>query len=787
MQLRRGWFKWPWICAIAGIVAVPMIAGRRHRAPEPPRSTASPIPATAQASAGGFAGEVVCGSCHAREAAAWTGSHHQLAMQPASSSTVLGDFASASFTHAGVPSQFFRRDARYMVRTDGPDGGLHDYEVRYTFGVAPLQQYLVAFPGGRFQAPEIAWDSRPAKLGGQRWFHLYPGEKIDPTDPLHWTGTAENWNYMCADCHSTNVRKSWSAQTGTYSTRFAEVSVSCEACHGPGSLHVAWAREPPERRRTDPHKGLSIALDERAGVFWPRDPATSKPTRSRPRTSEREIEMCARCHSRRGLIHEDVVHGQPVGDDYRVALLDDDLYHPDGQIKGEVYEYGSFLQSRMFAEGVTCSDCHDPHRGGLRASGDKLCIQCHAAEAYATPKHHVHDPGSPGARCLACHMPAVTYMVVDPRRDHSLRVPRPDLSVKLGVPNACNGCHANRSAVWAARTVETWYGHTPSGLQQFAEALATGMQGAPGAERLLSALVADPRQPAIARASAIARLENRLTPATLAVVRDALGDASSLVRRAAVHALAHADPHVRQALVSPLLADAVRVVRLEAATAMAGVPEDLLPSTTRGALEHAIAEFVATQELNGDRPEAHLGLATLYANRQGIERAEAELKRALSIDPAFVPASVNLADLYRTVGRDADAEPILRDALARTPENPSLLHALGLVLVRERRMREAIDSLGAAARHGPDNPRHGYVYAVALHDAGRRQEALRELEGVLRRHPYDRATLAALVAYHREAGDLRKALTFAEQLEALDSQDAATQSAVNELRAQLAH
>jgi len=708
-------------------------------------------------------------------------------MQPASGTTVLGDFANASFTHAGVASKFFRRDARYMVRTDGPDGALHDYEVRYTFGVAPLQQYLVGFPDGRFQAPEIAWDSRPAKLGGRRWFHLYPGEKIDHTDPLHWTGTAENWNYMCADCHSTNVRKSWSAQTGTYSTRFAEVSVSCEACHGPGSRHVAWASEPPERRRTDPHKGLSIALDERAGVFWSRDPATRKPTRSRPRTSDREIEMCARCHSRRGLIHEDVVHGQPVGDDYRVALLDDDLYHPDGQIKGEVYEYGSFLQSRMFAEGVTCSDCHDPHRGGLRASGDQLCVQCHAAETYATPRHHVHDPGSPGARCVGCHMPAVTYMVVDPRRDHSLRVPRPDLSVKLGVPNACNACHANRSAAWAARTVETWYGHTPSGLQQFAEALATGRQGAPGAERLLAALVADRSQPAIARASAIARLDNRLTPATLAVVRDALGDASSLVRRAAVHALAYADPRVRATLVSPLLDDAVRVVRLEAAVTMAGVPQDLLPSPTRGALEKATAEFVATQELNGDRPEAHLGLATLYASQQGFERAEAELERALSIDPAFVPASVNLADLYRTVGRDAAAEPILRDALARTPENPSLLHALGLVLVRERRMLEALEALGAAARHGSDNPRHGYVYGVALHDAGRRQAALRELEGVVGHHPYERDSLAALVAYHREAGDLRKALTFAEQLAALDSQDPANQSVVNELRHQLAH
>jgi Tfp pilus assembly protein PilF len=381
-------------------------------------------------------------------------------------------------------------------------------------------------------------------------------------------------------------------------------------------------------------------------------------------------------------------------------------------------------------------------------------------------------------------MTTATYMVVDARRDHSLRVPRPDLSVKLGVPNACNGCHANRSTAWAARAVATWYGHT-SGFQQFADALAAGTRGAPGAQRQLAALVADLTQPAIARASAIERLERWPTPATLAVIRSALSDANSLVRRAAVHALAGADPRLRALLVSPLLDDSVRAVRLEAAATMAGVATDQLLPASQSALARATAELVATQELNSDRPEAHVALATLYASQQGFERAEAELKRALSIDPGFVPASVNLADLYRTLSRDDAAEPMLREALTRTPRDPSLQHALGLLLVREKRLPEAIKSLGAAARLAPDDPRHGFVYAVALHDAGKKQDALRELEDVARRHPYDRDSLGALVAFHREAGDLRKALTFAEQLEALDPQDAETQAAVMQLRRQL--
>jgi predicted CXXCH cytochrome family protein len=779
---RLAWWKAVELCAASGVFAGALLAGRLRSPAQPRAARSGPAPAAVA----GFVGQAACASCHPREAAVWAGSHHQRAMQPVSEATVLGDFAGASLSFAGVSSTPFRRAGAYLMRTDGPDGALHDYEVKYTLGVAPLQQYLVAFPAGRLQSPEIAWDSRPAAGGGQRWFQLYPGEPIAPTDPLHWTGVAENWNTMCADCHSTNVRKAWSAQTGTYATSFAEVSVSCEACHGPGALHVAWASDPPDRRRASADQGLSIALDERAGVFWPRDPSTHRPARSRPRSSEREIELCARCHARRGLVHEDVVHGQPAGDDYRIALLEEDLYHPDGQIKGEVYEYGSFVQSRMYAEGVTCSDCHDPHGGGLRAPGNGLCLSCHEP-AYATAKHHFHAEGSPGAQCVGCHMPATTYMVVDPRRDHSLRVPRPDLSVTLGVPNPCTGCHADRPAAWAARTVEGWYGHAPSGLQQFAGALAAGTQGAPGAQRLLTALIADRSQPAIARASAIERLERWPTPATLTAARGALDDPSSLVRRAAVHALADADPRTRAQLVAPRLDDAVRAVRLEAAAALAGVPPDALPAASRAAEGRATAELAAALALNADRPEAHLSLAAMYAKQGAPDRAEAELQRARSIDPAFAPASVNLADLYRLQGRDPAAESVLREALTRTPRAPALWHALGLVLVRERRLSEAIDALGAAARLDPDDPRSGYVYAVALHDAGQRQQALHELSRVLGRHPYDRDSLAAGVAFHREVGDLRSALRCAEQLAAIDPQDPAATAAVNELRDQIAH
>ncbi len=673
-------------------------------------------------------------------------SHHRLAMQPAGAATALGDFDGATFAHAGVTSRFFRRDDRLWTRTEGPDGALHDYQITHTFGVAPLQQYLVAFPSGRFQALEIAWDSRPAGDGGQRWFHLYPGERIGPGDPLHWTARAGNWNYMCADCHSTNVRKGFDERAGKYDTAYNEMSVGCEACHGPGSRHVAWATSRKAAPETAGH-GLLIALDERDGISWPRDPkpgpSYGQPHRSAPRTSSREIDMCARCHSRRGLVHEDEVHGQPLGDDYRVALLDDDLYYPDGQVKGEVYEYGSFLQSRMYAEGVTCSDCHDPHRPALAAFGDNVCLRCHAAETHATAAHHHHAEASAGARCTACHMPSKLFMVVDARHDHSLRVPRPDLSVKLGVPNPCNGCHADRDAPWAARTVQRWYGHTPQGLQRFGEVLAAARPPE------LAGLAADPGQPAIARATAITRMPRGL-PATAAVAARALTDRDPLLRRAAVEVLSVAEPAERAQLLGPALADPVRTVRIEAATATAELPDDLLSPEQRARRTAATDEFIAAQRLNADQPEAHLDLANLFARRRQYDRAEAELLLALVIEPAFVPAAANLADLYRALGRDADGERVLRQALQRSPEEPALCHALGLTLIRQQRLGESLPWLARAAAHSPDEPRYGYVYAVALHDAGLRGESLRELREVLRRRPDDGPSQEALASFTGE-------------------------------------
>jgi predicted CXXCH cytochrome family protein len=731
-------------------------------------------------------GALVCAQCHAREHERWRGSHHDLAMQPATDASVAADFNDQRFSYAGVSSTFSRRDGKFMVRTDGPDGRLQDYEIKYTFGTSPLQQYLVEFPDGRLQALSIAWDTRPKAHGGQRWFHLYPGQNVTHRDELHWTARSQNWNYMCAECHSTGVRKNYDATARRFATRYAEVNVACEACHGPGSHHVAWARKEDDWWRLDGGtKGLAIALDQRKTGTWAISAETGNAQRTSSRPTSREVETCGRCHARRSQFSDDAASGRPLGDTYRVSLVDGSLYHVDGQIREEVYEYGSFLQSKMFARGVTCSDCHEPHSGKLRVSGGQVCVGCHAAQKYETATHHFHQTGSRGAECVGCHMPTTTYMVVDQRHDHSIRVPRPDLSVKLGVPNACTGCHTGRPAAWAARQVETWYGHAPRGYQRFAEALAAASRDAPDAAEQLQSIAADGDQPAFVRASALARLAGSATDASLGALRVGLKDPDALVRRAAVRALAGIEPGARVVLLAPLLDDPVRAVRIEAALALAGTPRDRLTTDQQAALARGRDEYVASEQFNADRPESHVNLALLYVAERRVADAEAELRAALEFDPLFVPAAINLADLYRASRRDAEGERVLRAALEHDPRSAAAHHAQGLLLARQQRGREALAELEAAARLAPESARYGYVYAVALYDAGDRAQAVGVLSRVLARHPYARDALTALVAYTDAAGNAPEALMYARRLATLDPSNAELARIVQRLEEQV--
>ncbi len=501
------------------------------RAPD----TAIPVHAkpVRKTDAPGFVGAERCSTCHSRETALWRQSQHAKAMQNASEDTVLGNFDNASFDYFGTPSTFYRRDNKFLVRTDGADGQIAEFEISHVFGVAPLQQYLVAFPDGRLQALSVAWDTRPESAGGQRWFHLYPDTPIRAGDPLHWTRREQNWNWMCAECHSTKLERHFDAASNSYATTFAEMNVACEACHGPGEKHFAWASTGADTA-ADPSRGLPVRLDERRGVHWTMDAQSGNATRSEPPGPRTEMAVCAQCHARRASFAAGLSHTGDTFDTHDLALLTAPLYHADGQQRGEVYNTGSFMSSRMYAKGVTCSNCHEPHSGALRAPGSAVCSQCHLPAKYDTSAHTLHPANSRGAACTACHMPTTDYMVVDARHDHSFRIPRPDLSLTLGTPNACNQCHRENDAAWAAGVIEKHYGPARKGFQDFGAAFHAADQGAPGAEAGLLAVARDPSASAIAQASALARLEPYLSAQSLAAVEAGAADPDPLLRGAGI-------------------------------------------------------------------------------------------------------------------------------------------------------------------------------------------------------------------------------------------------------------
>ena len=704
-------------------------------------------------------------------------------MDPANDRTVLGNFEDATLTHSGATSRFYRRDGKFLVSTEGASGAVEEFEVKYTFGADPLQQYLVEFPGGRLQCLPLCWDSRPRKEGGQRWFHLYDSQRVAPGDLLYWTRVSQNWNTGCAECHSTGLRKNFDPSTESYQTGWTEVDVSCEACHGPGAAHLEWAeaRARREARPDIPDLGLTIRLKEAEPAVWTRDESTGRPRRTPPLAAHTQAEMCARCHSRRGLISQDYVHGASLLNTHDLSLLEEDLYFPDGQIQEEVYVYGSFLQSRMAQVGVVCTDCHDAHSARLRQEGDGLCTRCHAAGTYSARSHHHHPPGSAGARCVECHMPARTYMVVDPRRDHSFRVPRPDLTASLETPNACNHCHGDRSTQWAVGHFQRWYGAGPRD-KHFGVTLAAGRKGIPGLAADLIRLAQAPQQPAIVRATAVSLLDNYPGASAAEAIGELAKDPSPLVRAAAVEALGSLPPHQREPLLRPALEDPVRLVRTLAGRSLAGPAPAGLSRQQRLLRASAVREYEEVQRLHADHPGGRLNLGDLYRDQRDVERAEASYRQAISLEPAFIPAYLNLADLYRETDREDEGKKLLLEALKMAPRSASAQHALGLLLVRTGERRAALGHLARAAELEPENSRHAYVYGVALNSLGDSPRAVRVLEKALRSRTHDPDLLFALATIHRDRREFAKALAHSRRLLALYPENAGYQRLERQLR-----
>lgn len=704
---------------LSGAIALCMMAGAIHavEARHPPE----------------YVGESTCESCHPAEAADWRRSHHAQAMMLPTRQNIRGAFDGRSLSADGKTATFLTQGERFVVRVEENGQSAHDYDVAYTFGVFPLQQYLLAIDRGRLQAFDFAWDARTAAQGGQRWFALQPGKTLKPGDPLHWTGRDYNWNSICAPCHSTGLRKNYDASQDSYHTTFSDIDVACESCHGPGTVHVAWARSAKKtaENTSDPVKGLLVVLGHASGGWSDYSPQTGIRHWVGPRRTSQTLEICAPCHVRAEAL-SDPLPGAPLLDSRVPTSFDQDIFQADGQIEAEDFEYTSFLQSKMFRAGVICADCHEPHSLSLRKAGNALCGQCHAPARFDTAAHYHHPQGSPGSQCSACHMPTRVYMGVHVRHDHSFRIPRPDLTENIGVTNACAACHADKSAAFLAQKIREWTGASP--MPHYGDVFAAARAGAPGAEHSLESLAADPAFAPIVRANALTHINDDAT--TLKLIETSLHDPDGLVRLAALRALQPYDAATKQRLAWPLLDDPLKAVRVGTARLL-GFLAPQLGGEDAAHLTARVDEWIATQRDAAERPESHLNIGALKSEQGRTEEAAEEYRAALKLDAHYLPATLNLADLDHAAGREDESFALLQEAYRLAPDEPDAVYAFALAQVRRGDKGAAETTLRAGLRRHPNDARLTIVLALVLKAEGNAAAAGEVLKAALQANPND--------------------------------------------------
>ena len=702
-----------------------------------------------------FVGNKKCMDCHRAEYDLWQNSHHDRAMEVAADTTVLGDFNNVVVEFHGVTSRFYRKNNQFFVYTQGPEGKMGEFEITHTFGWYPLQQYLVPFPGGRLQCLPIAWDVEKKK-----WYHLYPKAPIDPKDWLYWTNAGQNWNGMCAECHSTNLNKNYNLESDSYNTTWSEIDVSCEACHGPGSRHVQWAELPDMARPPTDYFELVVKTKEM--------------------DARKQVELCAPCHSRRAILG-DYTHAEPdLLDSMLPSLLTPGLYFADGQILEVVYVYGSFTQSKMYSRNVRCSDCHDVHSIKRVKEGNALCLQCHRAAVYDSKAHHFHksrgEKGEPirsvdgrvlfevgtGAQCVQCHMPERLYMVIDSRADHSLRIPRPDLSIKLGVPNACNRCHADKTNQWSDQYITQWYG--PGRRAHYGTILAEGRERSADAHKDLLKLASDSLYPVIVRSTALSLLDDYPGEETNRAYEQALLDDEALIRRTAVDGLKVSDPKHQTGLLASMLYDPVKAVRIEAARRMAEMPDAPLDNNQKMVFRAALDEYQESMKYSADFAFGRYNLANLYVNLRQPQKAVENFRAAIKIDNLFYPAKVNLAMLYNQTGKNEEAEALLREVAASHPELHEVQYSLGLLLAEEQKYAEAANYLKQAARGMPDRARIHYNLGLLLQQLKQDSDAEASLLKAQELAPDNLDYLYALADFYIKRNKLKKAKSIAKEM-----------------------
>ncbi|MDI1353796.1 MAG: multiheme c-type cytochrome [bacterium] len=704
-----------------------------------------------------YVGSHTCKSCHVKEYDNFLLSDHFHALDSASSKSVKGNFEKASFVYFGDTTFFYTRNGDYFVRTIDSTGQHTEFRISYTLGWQPLQQYLVSFPSGRLQTLPFCWDTRSKENGGQRWFHINDKEKISPGDELFWTDINMNWNTMCADCHTTDFYKNYDVTTNEFHSTWKEDRVSCESCHGPASNHLAWVNE--KKTKKDSLKGFSIDLKgEKPQWVMNSEKGIAMPDRK----TENGIllETCARCHSRSTRLSDEYRHGKSLLQTHMPATIDTTNYYLDGQIKNEDYEYGSFLQSKMYAAGVTCINCHEAHSMKIKEKGNLLCSSCHLPSKYDVADHTHHTPQSKGSQCVNCHMPVTTFMVVDNRLDHSIRIPRPDLSLQQGTPNACNTCHTDKSTTWAANAFSNWFATKLPTKKTYGELLHLISKNGVESQFWWNELMKS-EYPDIIKASALRQNNRFYNKESINQILTHLESRDPNLRLNALNAMSGFPDELAVSTLSKMIKDPVLALRLEVISKLAPFYSKL-EGRDRSAFELGLNEYLLVEEKLSDRPEGYLNRGIILASVGRVGEAEKVYLQGITRHPIFIGSYLNLADLYRTQKRDDLAKIYMEKGLRLQPSNAALHFSLGLWHIRMKDKVSGFKEIDKAHQLAPSDAYYTYTYAVTVQESGAKVKSLQILENYLAQFGNDPLILDALITFYRDFGNNTKAVYYSD-------------------------
>ena len=669
-----------------------------------------------------------CKACHLAEFNEWAASQHAHAnrlVSPLQDGPAFNP--TRNFREGLLTTTVSEKWNRLIVRQTGAEGIPSYHRAVAVIGVRPLIQYLCPFPGGRLQVINPAYDPKNGD-----WFDVYKAEPRGPHEWGFWKNGGMNWNSQCAYCHTTGFEKNYDPATDSFASTWKAMGISCEQCHGPLDGHAAKPKVP-------------VRL-------------TARP----------DMENCAACHSRREELTGKFHAGDNFDEHFRVALPDlTDLYYPDGQVRDEDFEYGSFLTSKMGKAGISCLDCHNPHSGKLKlpAGNNALCLSCHAppGQRGATPipdpaAHSHHKPDSTGNRCVECHMPQTTYMARDPRRDHGFTVPDPQLTKELGIPNSCNRCHADKFTDWAITWMQEWYKmQRPS--RDRTRLIARARSGDPAVSQPIMEFFKSEPNPAW-RASLVLMLEGReQDPAVQEFLAASASDQSPLVRDAAVRTLAQARPDVLQkALSDPSLAVRISAAwhllmnrqtvpdgsRKEIGTWLSNISDGAggaFQQARLAAIEKRLPDLerwtnlaVARDPSSGMFQQA----AQLMYQADRLPQAKAFFDRSLAADPKNTDTAYSLALLEAELGNAARSLVLLRTTVGLAPDFGRAWYNLGLAEAAYGDLPASAKALEKAESLLPRSPDPAFALATVqlrMKDPAKAAESARRALAIAPGHP----------------------------------------------------